>query len=197
VPDSRRRQVVLAARRLLDAGGEDAISMRAIAAEVGIRAPSLYKHFPDKAAIETAIIADGLTELGEALQAGGPDLAGMAAAYRDFALSHPHLYTLMTQRPLDRDRLPEGLEGEVARPLLEALGDEHRARAAWASAHGLAILELNGRFPPDADLGAAWAAVVAAFPASASSAHAANAGEPLPPNADRTSKVSFSVPSRQ
>ena len=102
----------------------------------------------------------------------------MAAAYRNFALTHPHLCALMTQRPLDRDRLPEGLEDEVARPLLEALPDEHRARAAWASAHGLAILELNKRFPPDADVDAAWAAMVAAFAASAPSAHAASAVEP-------------------
>jgi hypothetical protein len=42
-------------------------------------------------------------------------------------------------------------------------GDEHRSRALWAAAHGLVDLELNDRFPPGADLDAAWAALVDAF----------------------------------
>ena len=51
----------------------------------------------------------------------------------------------------------------AADPLLSAFGDEHVARAVWASAHGLVTLELAGRFPPEADLDAAWAAMVAAY----------------------------------
>jgi hypothetical protein len=109
------------------------------------------------------VVADGLDELGAALRAGGPGLEGIARAYRAWALAHPHLYGLMTERPLPRDRLPPGAEERAAAPLHEALGDEHRARAAWAAAHGLAALELRARFPPGADLDAAWAATVAAF----------------------------------
>ena len=37
------------------------------------------------------------------------------------------------------------------------------ARAAWAFGHGMTILELNNRFPPDADLDAAWEHGIAAF----------------------------------
>ncbi len=52
----------------------------------------------------------------------------------------------------------------AAAPLVIALGGEpDRARAAWALAHGMIMLELNGRFPPDADLDAAWRAGLAAF----------------------------------
>jgi hypothetical protein len=70
----------------------------------------------------------------------------------------------MTARPLDRDRLAPGVEAAAAAPLLAAVGgDSDRARAAWAFAHGMADLELNGRFPADADLDAAWARGVAAF----------------------------------
>jgi len=137
--------------------------MRRIAASLGMRAPSLYKHFPDKAAIETEIVAEGLAELGAALREAGPQLAALASAYRSFALEHPHMYMLMTSGPLDRERLPSGLEEEAARPLQAALGEEDTARAGWAAAHGLAILELSGRFPPDADIDAAWAALVRAF----------------------------------
>ncbi len=137
--------------------------MRRIAAELGIRAPSLYKHMDDKSALEIALIAEGITELGEALAGAGPSLADLARAYRRFALGHRHLYVLMTQRPLARDQLPAGLEEQAAIPLRAVLPDQNQARAVWAAAHGLTILELNGRFPPGSDLDAAWAATVAAF----------------------------------
>jgi AcrR family transcriptional regulator len=163
VAEDRRTQTIAAARRLLEAEGEQGLSMRRIAAELGIRAPSLYKHFADKAALETALIADGLQSLYAELQAGTSDLAGVAASYRRFALSHPHLYALMTERPLPRAELPAGAEDQAASPLQAVLPDEDQARAAWAGAHGLSILEIHGRFPPGADLDSAWAALVAAF----------------------------------
>ncbi len=137
--------------------------MRRLGQRLGIRAPSLYKHFPSKAALEAALMAEGLREMAAALEAAPPGMAGLARAYRAWALAHPHLYTLTTGRPLPRDELPEGVEERAAAPVLAALGDEHRARAAWAAAHGLASLELAGRFPPGADLDAAWAAMAAAF----------------------------------
>ena len=42
-------------------------------------------------------------------------------------------------------------------------GDVDLARAAWAFAHGMTILELDGRFPPHADLDAAWERGLHAF----------------------------------
>jgi hypothetical protein len=51
--------------------------------------------------------------------------------------------------------------------VLRAAGDDRDlARAAWAFAHGMTILELNDRFPPDADLDAAWQRGIAALQAS-------------------------------
>ena len=87
----------------------------------------------------------------------------LAAAYRRFALAHPHLYRLMTNGPLPREHLPPGLEGRTAAPLLRAAGSQARARAVWAFAHGMVMLELDHRFPADADLDAAWRAGIAAF----------------------------------
>ena len=43
--------------------------MRRLAEQLGIKAPSLYKHLPDKAALEAAIIATGLEEAAELEQA--------------------------------------------------------------------------------------------------------------------------------
>jgi len=77
--------------------------MRRLADRLGIRAPSLYKHFADKAAVETAVISEGFTELADAFEratAGAADpLLALAAAYREFARTQPHLYRLMTERP--------------------------------------------------------------------------------------------------
>jgi hypothetical protein len=70
----------------------------------------------------------------------------------------------MTGGPLPRERLVPGVEARAARPVLEAMGgDVDAARAVWSFAHGMTILELNGRFPPDADLDAAWERGLAAF----------------------------------
>ena len=141
--------------------------MRRLGDAVGIRAASLYKHFPDKSAVEVALIEGGFAEIAAAFERAfaehGASLATLAAAYRGFAREHPALYRLMTSGPLPRDRMRPGLEARAAAPLLEVIPDPDLARAAWAWSHGMTILELDGRFPPDADLDAAWAQGVAAF----------------------------------
>jgi AcrR family transcriptional regulator len=163
----RAREIVAAARELLDEEGGDGLSMRRVAERLGIRAPSIYKHLTDKEALEDAIISDGFAELAAAFApavAARDPLPELAAAYRRFAAAHPHLYRLMTERPLRRERLAPGAEEAAAAPVIAAVGgDEHLARAVWAFAHGMTILELNGRFPPGADLDAAWERGIAAF----------------------------------
>jgi hypothetical protein len=68
----------------------------------------------------------------------------------------------VTGGPLPRERLPGGLEAWAAEPVVLAVGgDPDRARVAWAFAHGMTILELDGRFPPGVDLNAAWASGIA------------------------------------
>ena len=161
VMSAHAREIVAAAREILEEGGPEALSMRRIAESLGIRAPSIYKHLPDKDALEAAIISTGFEEqaaLFEAAIATSDDpLGALACAYRDFASAHPHLYRLMTGRALNRELLVPGSEERAALPLYHATGENlDLARAAWAFAHGMTILELNRRFPPDADLDAAW-----------------------------------------
>ena len=164
---ARAEEVVAVARQLLEEEGAATLTMRRLADRVGIRAPSLYKHFPDKAALEAAVIATGFEDAAVAFEAAvetAPDpLGALAAAYRRFALDHPHLYRLMNGGPLPRQHLPPGLEDRTAAPLLRVAGTQARARAIWAFAHGMVMLELDHRFPPDADLDAAWQAGIAAF----------------------------------
>jgi AcrR family transcriptional regulator len=157
----RAREIVTAARELLEREGPVALSMRRVAQALGIRAPSIYKHLPGKDALEAAIISTGFEQQAALFEAAittsDDPLVALARAYRDFACAHPHLYRLMTERALNRELLVSGSEERAALPLYRATGENlNLARAAWAFAHGMTILELNRRFPPDADLDAAW-----------------------------------------
>ncbi len=163
----RQRDILDAARGLLVRDGVEALTVGRLAAELGIKPPSLYKHFASKRVLEAALIAEGLVAHAATLEATGGDLASIAAAYRAFARENPQLYRLMTERPLPREDLPDGVEARAAAPLKEALGDADLARAAWAFAHGMVSLELAGRFPPAADLDAAWRSATDAFTTAA------------------------------
>lgn len=110
-------------------------------------------------------------------------LTAFASVYREVARGAPQLYRLATERPLDREmleRIDPGCEQAAMAAILELFGeaperrtqdrdshdpnrDHTRARLAWAAAHGLVSLEIAGRFPPDADLDAAWRRLVEAL----------------------------------
>jgi AcrR family transcriptional regulator len=164
VPSTRRAQIVAAARRLLEEEGPEALSMRNVAAEIGIRAPSLYEHVADKRALESAIIAAGLNEQALAFRealtadASGDPLTALAQAWRRWARAHPHVYGLIYARDLDRSD-PAVAEAELAAgaPIREICdGDLVTARVVWAFAHGMVNLELTDRFPPGTDVEALW-----------------------------------------
>ncbi|HTJ38457.1 MAG TPA: TetR/AcrR family transcriptional regulator [Dactylosporangium sp.] len=166
----RAREIVRTAAELLEGEGPEALSMRRLGAALGIRASSLYEHVRDKQALEAALISVGFEEQAEVLAAAADGaaepIAALFAAYRDFARRRPNLYRLMTERPLPREQLAPGVEAAAAVPLVRATaGDQERARAIWSFAHGMVILELNGRFPPGADLDATWRKGLAAFTA--------------------------------
>ena len=170
---SRREDLLDLAADLLETEGVEAFGIGVLARAAGFRPPSLYKHFSGREDIENALIARGFATFATALstvpQSGEGDgrsatLAAYARAYREQALARPQLYRLMTGRPLDRAALPPGAEDAAMAPLLRLFGEdlEHRdrARAAWAWAHGLVSLEIAGRFPPGADIEAAWQVMV-------------------------------------
>src|SRR5689334_8141820 len=132
----RGREIAAAARQLLEQEGPQGLSMRKVAARLGIQAPSLYKHLPDKQALESAVISMGFEEQAavfeQALASDDP-LRALADAYRSYARAHPHLYRLMTERPLRRDQLTPGMEQRAAAPAVTAAGgDPDVARAFWA-----------------------------------------------------------------
>lgn len=164
----RRQEIVAAALLLLESQGLDGVTMRAVAGQLGIQGPSLYKHLSGKRELEIALISEGFRDSAEHLRAAvagsRQPLRDVAAAYRAWALRRPHLYRLMTDGPLPRDELDDGVEAAAGAPLVSAAGgDPDLARAAWALMHGLTVLEISQRFPPDADLDAAWNAGITAL----------------------------------
>jgi AcrR family transcriptional regulator len=166
---SRADEVVAAARLVLERDGAEGLTMRSVAAELGIQAPSLYKHVAGKGAIEVVLIDAAFEEIGrslhDALRRPGrrTPLEALLAAYRRHALAHPNLYRLATAGRLPRRDLAPGLEGWAGEPFLAVAGDPHRAQALWAYAHGMVILELDGRFPDGSDLDRTWREGAAAF----------------------------------
>ena len=157
----RAREMVIAARQLLEDEGLDSFSMRRLAERLGVRAPVIYKYFASKSALMAALISVGFEEQAEffeaALTSSDRPLTAMAAIYRVYGRDNPNLYRLMYDRDLDRSLLVPGSEERAVLAALRAAGgDRDLARAAWAFAHGMTILELNSRFPSDADLDAAW-----------------------------------------
>jgi AcrR family transcriptional regulator len=169
---ARAAGIVAAARRILEGEGPDALTMRRLAAEVGIQAPSLYKHFSTKRAVEAALIEEAMLEFGTALHAAvaapgpGGAVRSLLEACRRAALSSPAMYRLATAGPLPRNDLTPGLEEWAGQPFFLAAGDPWRAQALFSFAHGMVILELDDRFPEGSDLDRTWNAGADAFTGS-------------------------------
>lgn len=101
-----REDIVLAGRRLLEErGDEEAVTLRGVAREVGIAAPSIYAHFPSSEAIIWEIVAetfDALTATLRTSREGIDDpverLSAQCHAYLRFAAEHPGLYRVLFAR---------------------------------------------------------------------------------------------------
>lgn len=163
-------EVVAAARRLVDEGGASALSMQAVADEVGVRAPSLYKRFADRGALLGAVQRQLFAELGHKLELAaarpGARLAieAMAHGYRAFARAHPHLYTLMFADDVPHDDAGDEARRLAAQPLVSrlarTLGPDRAlpaARVLTAFIHGFVSMELQGAFRLGGDVDEAFA----------------------------------------
>ncbi|HEX6859609.1 MAG TPA: TetR/AcrR family transcriptional regulator [Caulobacteraceae bacterium] len=171
-----RRGLVDAARRILEADGPTALSLRAVAREAGVSPAAPYHHFKDKAELLDAVALEGWEALGEALaearkQAAGSDaiiVAELGVAYVCFARDNPALYRVMYERSRDKDALPEDMRDndesayclvretfrEIAGPEISEMDIELATIAAWCAAHGLAEMSGFAQFVPlKAELG--------------------------------------------
>ena len=105
------------ALRLMASGGPDAITLRAIAREMGMTANAIYGYFATRDDLVTTLISDVSTALADALDAaweatGDGDPAARiwawASAFRDWSLSNPQGFRLIFGDPVPGYRPPAG-----------------------------------------------------------------------------------------
>ena len=149
--------VVRAAARLADSEGLDALTLTRLAAELGVRPPSLYAHIGGVGDLRRRVAAHGARELAAELRravagrAGGEALSAVAAAYRSYALAHPGTYVALQRAP-DVDAHEAGAEPvEVVLAILRGYGLSsdaalHAARAIRSALHGFVMLETSEGF---------------------------------------------------
>ena len=148
---------------VLEREGPQALSMRAVAAELQVAPNALYRYFPGKAELVAALADAGGRILLEALReaSAGQDplsaLRALARAYLDFARSRPALYQVKMTEVRCGEHHPPSHDAIWAfvLDLAAALPLKHDPRdigtALWASLHGLVELDrlhlLEGRDP--------------------------------------------------
>jgi AcrR family transcriptional regulator len=148
--DLRRDQVIRAARDLAESDGWAAVTMRRIAAELGVTQPVLYSALASRQALIDAVALNGFDDLAVALEAVDASPMARMRAYLDFAAAHPRLYEAMFSLPsglaFASDDIPEPLQrGFSAIRAAFPDADGTRAEVAWSALHGLATLQASGR----------------------------------------------------
>jgi len=118
------REIADVARRHLASDGAAALSLRAVARELGMASSAVYRYFPSRDDLLTALIVDAYDALGEAAEradaARDPDdLRGRwhaaCGAARDWAVAHPHEYALVYGSPVPGYAAPETTIGPASR----------------------------------------------------------------------------------
>jgi AcrR family transcriptional regulator len=156
-----RDALIQAALREVELGGPEAISIKALAKELGVSQPAPYRHFADREALLEAVTAEAFRQFNvimrEAIEASGnaSKLSRFAQAALAFGLQRHGIYRLMfASRTMAS--APKGSELHVA--ALETLAllvesfeapavgllRERQAMKIWAGLHGIVMLAEQG-----------------------------------------------------
>ncbi len=167
--DLRATLLEVAARTIAEKGVEG-VTMRGLAERIGVSRTAPYRHFADKAALLAAVAEDGFKRLAVCLHTAGAQPAedpllsfrSMCLAYVEFAVENPTHYRLMFGQEVfnwqDHPSLVAAADGvfdevfatvRVCQQENKIKPGEPRqtALAAWALAHGLSLLLVEGRLP--------------------------------------------------
>lgn len=155
-----RDVIVNAALTFLDREGWDALTINALAAQLGTKGPSLYNHVTSlddlRRSVRKRVVGDIIAMLGTVGQGRTRDDAVlvMAGAYRSYAHHHPGRYSAFTRMPLAGGDDPEftAVAREAAEPVIAVLasygldGEDafYAALEYWAALHGFVLLEMTG-----------------------------------------------------
>lgn len=134
--------IVDAAFEILEEKGFAAVSVRAVAAALGLTPTALYTYFPSKGALQAAMIEQLLAGVAEAEADGAPErsaepawrerIHAIAAALRARIAGHAGSIALLTSGPLDGERSRDVAEALIAAFAEAGLGADEAARAGHA-----------------------------------------------------------------
>jgi AcrR family transcriptional regulator len=171
-------QIVAQARTMIEAEGVEALSLQKLATALGVKAPSLYRHVGNRAALLRAVNEGTIAELIAAMQEAGNQQTGTPQAqllailqrFRHFAHAHPHCYLLFFTAQIGDTRPDEAWLVELVLPLQAlmaqitgAAGALSALRGALALAHGFVMLELHQQLQRGGDLAAAYTQAITAY----------------------------------
>src|SRR6201995_4498069 len=154
-----REVIVNAALTFLDREGWDALTINALATQLGTKGPSLYNHVHSLEDLRRTVrmrvigaITGMLNTVGDG-RTRDDAVVTMASAYRSYAHHHPGRYSAFTRMPLGGDD-PEYAAATrgAAAPVIAVLasygldGDEafYAALEFWSAMHGFVLLEMTG-----------------------------------------------------
>ena len=158
-PKLSREAIVSAALTFLDREGWDALTINALAVQLGAKGPSLYNHVDSLEDLRRAVrmhVIDDILQMLSTVAAGrtrDDAVMAMASAYRSYAHHHPGRYSAFTRLPLGGDD-PEFTTAShaAAAPVISVLasygldGEDAFCAALefWAALHGFVLLEMTG-----------------------------------------------------
>ena len=118
-------RIMGAARAQIAASGAPSLSLRAIARELGMASSAIYRYFPSRDDLITALLLESygaLADLAEAADASVGDPTDLDArwlaiwrAVRRWAVAHPHDYALLYGSPIPGYRAPDATIVPVTR----------------------------------------------------------------------------------
>ncbi|AYG02635.1 TetR/AcrR family transcriptional regulator [Gryllotalpicola protaetiae] len=164
-------EIVAAGRRIVAATGLESLTMQAVATQVGVRAPSLYKRVKGRDELIRLVVEATIDELEERLASVGnlvdsdpaAALADLARELRGFAHENPSGFRLIFGGVPLESRPDVVVYARSAAPLIEAttrlVGAEHAldaARTVTAWANGFLTMELAGEFQLGGDVDRAF-----------------------------------------
>lgn len=118
------RDILETASRHLAEHGAAALSLRAVARDLGMASSAVYRYFPSRDALLTRLIIEAYDELGESVERAEArvprdDLVGrfvaVGRAVRRWALAHPHRYALIYGSPVPGYAAPQDTVGPATR----------------------------------------------------------------------------------
>ncbi|HOB50590.1 MAG TPA: WHG domain-containing protein [Mycobacterium sp.] len=158
-----REVIVNAALTFLDREGWDALTINALAAQLGTKGPSLYNHVHSLDDLRHTVrmrVIDDILHMLSTVGAGrtrDDAVMAMASAYRSYAHHHPGRYSAFTRMPLGGDD-PEftAAAHAAAMPVISVLASYgldgqdafYAALEFWAALHGFVLLEMTGVMDP-------------------------------------------------